>query len=1061
MLPFARTVRLLSGIALFVPLFVVLLFVVVATSSAHTLAGGDERAVALVSSPPHSAVGLPAAPVAPQSAQAIAQDMVWRNIGPANMGGRIVDIEAVEGDFKRVFVGTATGGVWKSVNAGNSWEPIFDDYEVVSVGDLAIFQPDPDIIWVGTGEANNRNSVSWGGGVYKSTDGGESFMHMGLEETHQIARVVTHPTDPEVVYVAAIGHLWGTSGDRGLFKTIDGGRNWTKLGTELPIVTGAEGRRQAGGLPTDGRTGATDLVMDRRDPDVLYVAFYERLRRPWIFDSGGDNGGIFKSTDGGDSWTKLTNGLPAGATGRIGLAIYRSNPDIVMALVETERPEGQASGSSDPNDLAVLGPGIYRSADGGASWSYVNTYNNRPFYYSQIRINPLDDQRIYILTTRFMVSEDGGKTLRNGTEDEEIHGDFHALWNDPTDADRYYIGQDKGAFLTQDHGEHFVMFDNMALGQYYRVGVDMRDPYYVYGGLQDNGTWAGPSFSRDVRGILADSNWKLHWGDGMFIQVDPTDWRKVYTEAEGGSFRRYDPVTHETGGSRPGPSNISNYEPVAEAALSARGVDSFTRQDPLFRFNWEAPMVMSHHDTKTLYLAGNYVFKTTDAGDTWTIISPDLSRNDPVQRQQQVSGGLTPDNSGAETHASITTLSESPITPRIIWAGTDDGNVHVTRDGGASWTNVRENVPGVPDGIWVSRLEASHFDTGEAYLAFDGHRSDNFTPWVFKTTDFGATWVNITSNLPAGHVVRVVREDLRNPDLLFAGTEFGLFVSIDDGESWSKFMNGMPTVPVYDLVIHPRDNDLIAGTHGRSIWILDDITPLQQLTAEVRARDGYLFEQRHATLWENVSRGGQRGHFWWAGENPATIEPTSSLARARFRNNAMVSFWVRSEEVGSPLLTVSDAAGNTRTVVLGPGSGVRRWMWDLRFDPEPWSADLIQQVGRMFEDRIALAQGTDFTERIEEAYMSFASATSDYDRVRAAQAAGIGGGRGGRGGFGAGGRGAGAGAAVGGSPALAQLRSAMRLPEAGVGTYFLELTVGGETYTGTLTVRPDPILNER
>jgi len=1061
MLPFARTVRLLSGIALFVPLFVVLLFVVVATSSAHTLAGGDERAVALVSSPPHSAVGLPAAPAAPQSAQAIAQDMVWRNIGPANMGGRIVDIEAVEGDFKRVFVGTATGGVWKSVNAGNSWEPIFDDYEVVSVGDLAIFQPDPDIIWVGTGEANNRNSVSWGGGVYKSTDGGESFMHMGLEETHQIARVVTHPTDPEVVYVAAIGHLWGTSGDRGLFKTIDGGRNWTKLGTELPIVTGAEGRRQAGGLPTDGRTGATDLVMDRRDPDVLYVAFYERLRRPWIFDSGGDNGGIFKSTDGGDSWTKLTNGLPAGATGRIGLAIYRSNPDIVMALVETERPEGQASGSSDPNDLAVLGPGIYRAADGGASWSYVNTYNNRPFYYSQIRINPLDDQRIYILTTRFMVSEDGGKTLRNGTEDEEIHGDFHALWNDPTDADRYYIGQDKGAFLTQDHGEHFVMFDNMALGQYYRVGVDMRDPYYVYGGLQDNGTWAGPSFSRDVRGILADSNWKLHWGDGMFIQVDPTDWRKVYTEAEGGSFRRYDPVTHETGGSRPGPSNISNYEPVAEAALSARGVDSFTRQDPLFRFNWEAPMVMSHHDTKTLYLAGNYVFKTTDAGDTWTIISPDLSRNDPVQRQQQVSGGLTPDNSGAETHASITTLSESPITPRIIWAGTDDGNVHVTRDGGASWTNVRENVPGVPDGIWVSRLEASHFDTGEAYLAFDGHRSDNFTPWVFKTTDFGATWVNITSNLPAGHVVRVVREDLRNPDLLFAGTEFGLFVSIDDGESWSKFMNGMPTVPVYDLVIHPRDNDLIAGTHGRSIWILDDITPLQQLTAEVRARDGYLFEQRHATLWENVSRGGQRGHFWWAGENPATIEPTSSLARARFRNNAMVSFWVRSEEVGSPLLTVSDAAGNTRTVVLGPGSGVRRWMWDLRFDPEPWSADLIQQVGRMFEDRIALAQGTDFTERIEEAYMSFASATSDYDRVRAAQAAGIGGGRGGRGGFGAGGRGAGAGAAVGGSPALAQLRSAMRLPEAGVGTYFLELTVGGETYTGTLTVRPDPILNER
>jgi hypothetical protein len=741
-----------------------------------------------------------------------------------------------------------------------------------------------------------------------------------------------------------------------------------------------------------------------------------------------------------------------------------------MALVEAERPEGQASGSNDPNDLAVLGPGIYRSEDGGGSWTYVNTYNNRPFYYSQIRINPLDDQRVYVLTTRFMVSEDGGTTLRNGAEDEEIHGDFHAMWNDPADADRYYIGQDKGAFLTQDHGEHFVMFDNMALGQYYRVGVDMRDPYTVYGGLQDNGTWAGPSFSRDVRGILADANWKLHWGDGMFIQIDPTDWRKVYTEAEGGSFRRYDPVTHETGGSRPGPTNVTNYMQVALAERGARGIEippvdiefdqiafneylarGFPREDPLFRFNWTAPMVMSHHDTETLYLAGNYVFKTTDAGDTWTVISPDLSNSDPVQRLQQGSGGLTPDNSGAESHASVTTLSESPISQQIIWTGTDDGNVHVTRDGGANWTNVRGNVPGVPDGIWVSRVEASHFTTGEAYLAFDGHRSDNVTPWVFKTTDFGETWVNITSNLPAGHVVRVVREDLRNPDLLFAGTEFGLFVSIDDGESWSKFMNGMPTVPVYDLVIHPRDNDLIAGTHGRSIFILDDITPLQQLTLEVRARDGYLFEQRHATLWENVSRGGQRGHFWWAGENPATIEPTSSLARARFRNNAMISLWVRSEDVGAPVLTISDGSGNSRRVQLDPGAGVRRWMWDLRFDPETWTDELIAQVDGMFQQRIEQAQGSGFAEQMEEAYAAYRAASSDYDRVRAAQSAGIGGGRGGRGGFG-GGRGGGAQGA---------LRNAMRLPEAGVGTYFLHLTVGDEHYTGTLTVRPDPILNER
>jgi len=968
--------------------------------AAALLAGGGARsALAVAPGSPAAGAGVPAA----QTAEQLFQDMVWRNIGPANMGGRVTDIEAVESDFKRVYVGTASGGVWRSDNAGNSWEPIFDDYEVVSVGDLAIFQPDPDIVWVGTGEANNRNSVSWGRGVYKSTDGGDTFALMGLEETNQIARVVTHPTDPDTVWVAAIGRLWGHTGERGLFKTTDGGETWNKL---------------TNGLPDDGRTGATDLVIDPTDPDVLYVAFYERIRRPWRFDSGGPNGGIFKSTDGGDTWAKLSNGLPTGDTGRIGLAIYRSDPDIVMALIETQRPEGQDDESSDPAELARLGPGVYRSEDAGASWRYVNTYNNRPFYYSNIRINPQNDQRVYLLTTRFMVSEDGGKTLSNGAEDEEIHGDFHAMWLDPTDGDRYYVGQDKGAFLTQDHGAHFVMFDNMAIGQYYRVGVDMRDPYYVYGGLQDNGSWAGPSFSRDIRGILNDSNWKMHWGDGMYAQIDPTDWRKVYTEAENGSFRRYDPVTHETGGSTPNPGNVSNYVEVARAAVDDRGLSTtggdaaatpqgggrggalsgatpeaqalarlFTREDPLFRFNWTAPMLMSHHDTSTLYLAGNYLFKTTDAGDSWTVISPDLSNNDSEERLQGVSGGLTPDNSGAETHATISTVSESPITPQVIWAGTDDGNVQVSRNGGVTWTNVRANVPRVPGGTWVSRVEASHFDIGAAYLSFDGHRSDDFGTYVFKTTDFGATWTDITSNLPAGHVVRVIRQDLRNPDLLFVGTEFGLFASIDDGASWMKFMNGMPTVPVYDLLIHPRDNDLIAGTHGRSIWIMDDITPLQQLTAEVRVRDGWLFEQRPATLWENVSRGGQRGHFWWAGENPATIEPTSSLARARFRNNALITFWVGADDL-APVLTITDGSGNRRRVELAPGAGIRRFLWDLYFDA-PAGAEAAA-------------------------------------------------GRGGRG-----------------------FRGGPRLPEAGPGTYFLALTVGDEAYPGTLNVRPDPILTER
>ncbi len=728
---------------------------------------------------------------------AILAPFVWRNIGPANMGGRIVDIEASEGDFTRVYVASASGGVWRSVNAGTTWQSIFDDYASASIGDIAVSQANPDIIWVGTGEANNRNSVSWGDGIYKSIDGGESFVNLGLRETHQIARVVTHPTDSDLAYVCAIGHLWGYSGDRGLFRTEDGGERWSGL---------------TNGLPADGQTGCTDLVMDPTKPTVLYAAFYHRIRRPWTFHSGGPNGGIFKTTDGGETWHELTNGLPDGETGRIGLAVYRGDPRILMAIVEAERRD----------DLSQPGSGVYRSEDAGESWTYVNTYNNRPFYYSQIRINPLNHQRVYVLTTRFMVSEDGGRTLRNGSPDEEVHGDFHAMWLDPTDEDRYYLGADKGLSLTHDHGEHFLLFDNLAIGQYYRIGVDMRDPYFVYGGLQDNGTYGGPSFSRDARGILSDANWKLHWGDGQDVRVDPMDWRTLYTEAENGSFRRYDVVTHRLSGSRPWPRNITNYDGVVPALIRQGGRE--------FRYNWSAPLVMSPHDPRTLFLGAQYLFKTTDGGETWTIISPDLTTNDLVKTVRGESGGLTPDNSGAEFHGTITSVSQSSIDPDVIWVATDDGNVQVTQDAGATWQNVRQRIRGVPDGIWAARVEASHFDVRTAYVVFDGHRSDIFTPWIFKTTNFGSKWESITDGIAEGHVVHVVREDVKNPSLLFAGTEFAVYASLNGGGRWHRLMNGMPTVATQDLVIHPRENDLVAGTHGRSIWILDDITPLQQLT---------------------------------------------------------------------------------------------------------------------------------------------------------------------------------------------------------------------------------------
>jgi photosystem II stability/assembly factor-like uncharacterized protein len=921
-----------------------------------------------------------------------------RNLGPANMGGRVVDIEAVERDFATVYVASASGGVWKSTNAGNTWTPIFDSYASASIGDIGLFQPNPDIVWVGTGEANNRNSVAWGDGIYKSTDGGATFVNRGLETTHQIARVVTHLSDPDVVYVCAIGHLWGYSGDRGLFMTADGGDTWTKLG---------------GGLPDDGRTGCIDLVMHPTDPNMLYAAFYHRLRQPWTFHSGGPNGGIFRSTDGGQTWRKLTEGLPPGETGRIGLALYRRDPRIVMAFVEAERR----------NDLSTPGSGVYRSEDAGESWTYVNTYNNRPFYYSQIRVNPTDDQRVYLLTTRFMVSEDGGTTIENGSEDQEIHGDFHAMWIDPNDGDRYYIGDDKGFHLTFDHGEHFFFLDNLPIAQYYRIGLDMRDPYYVYGGLQDNGTYGGPSFARDNRGILSDYNWKLHWGDGMYVSVDPYDWRMLYTEAENGSFRRYDVLTHQVEYSAPSPANVVNYQAVVPEEERSGGDE--------FRYNWAAPMVMSPHDPATVYLGAHYLFRSNDRGETWTISSPDLTAARGETCVQGESGGITPDNTGAEYHCSITSIALSPITPNVIWVGTDDGNVQVTRNGGRTWTNLRGNVPGVPEGIWVGRIEASHHNPAVAYAVFDGHRSDVFMPWVFRTADYGQTWSSLSNSLPDGEVAYVIREDPRNPDLLFLGTEFGLFVSLDAGVQWTKFTNGFPTVAVHDLKIHPRDNDLVIGTHGRGIWIVDDITPLQQLGNVRDDAQDHLFEQRVATLWENTGRGGQRGHFWFAGENPPTIEAVGSLPRGRFRNTAFITYYL-APDVQEPvtLEIVDPARERSRTVTLDPTPGIQRYRWDLDFDAEPYTAEQLARVEETFERLVADFPGSSALQRLYDRFQ--AAQTPEEQRAAVQQLLG--------------------------RPGTVGLGEEYGLPRAGPGSYQLRMTVAGHRATGSLHVRADPLL---
>jgi photosystem II stability/assembly factor-like uncharacterized protein len=925
-----------------------------------------------------------------QSPEGLASAFKWRNVGPANMGGRVVDIEAHNNDFSHVWMATASGGVWKSENAGTTWTPVFDKYETASIGDLAIFQANPSIVWVGTGEANNRNSTSWGNGVYKTTDGGKTFEQMGLENTNHISRIVTHPSDADEACICATGHLWGYSGDRGVFKTTDGGKNWEKL---------------TNGLPDDGKTGCTDLVRDPSNPKIMYAAFYHRKRQPWFFDSGGEGGGIYKTTNGGKSWTKLTEGLPD-PTGRIGLDIYRKNPKILVALIEAEQT----------GDLSKPGSGLYRSEDGGKSWQYINTYNNRPFYYSQVRINPHDDQKVYLLTTRFMVSDDGGKNLRNGSADEEVHGDFHAMWLDPNHEERYYLGADKGISITHDHGQHFTLLDNISIGQFYRIGVDQRDPYYIYGGLQDNGTFSVASFSRDIRGILNDSNWKLHWGDGQFIQINPKNWRKVFSSAENGSYYRYDALTHRIENISVDPMKILNYSAGLE-----------------FRFNWSAPLVMSPHNPSTLYVAGNHVFRSTDEGETWTIISPDLSTNDPVKRETGTSGGITLDNTGAEYHCSVTTLSISTLTESLIWAGTDDGNVQVTRDGGRNWTNVRANVPGVPEGIWVSRIEASRFNPAEAFLTFDGHRSDLFRPFVFKTSDYGNTWKDISANLPENEVVRVIRQDLKNPNLLFIGTETGVFASIDAGASWMRWMQGMPTVSVYDLVIHPRDNDLVAGTHGRSIWVMDDISPLQQLGDLVNGKQSYLFEQRQATLWENVSRGGQRGHFWFGGENPSTIKPSSSLARARFDNSAEITYYIGKQAPAEAMLTIESLDGRHSLVqTLEVKPGIHRWNWSLHFDAKAYTAGEQQQI------KALLQKGKEYyasENRFTRAVQRYEGASEPAAQRRAIQSI------------------------MDSYPTLG-IPEALGMPVAGPGVYKVSLKSGAETWTRNLHIRRDPLLTE-
>lgn len=794
----------------------------------------------------------------------------WRHIGPSSYGGRIDDIEAVVGRPATLFVGTASGGIFKTVNHGVTWKPVFDAHGgALSIGDLAIAPSDPNVIWAGTGEPNNRQSSSWGDGVYKSLDGGEHWSHMGLRDTHHIGRIVIHPTNPDTVYVAALGHLWGPNEERGLYKTTDGGRSWRKV------------------LAINADTGVVDVALDA-DGRTLFAAAYQRRRRAWGFVGGGPHGGLHRSLDGGETWEKLAGGLPAGDVGRIGVEISKSHPEIVYAIYESK------SG------------GVFRSEDRGTTWTRMSSMNPRPSYYSQIRIDPRNPNKIWVLGGSLSLSIDAGKTFESEATQRLIHVDHHALWIDPNNPDHLALGNDGGLYFSYDGSRNWDFIDNLPIGQYYDIGVDGRDPYWVYGGTQDNGTWAIPSRTFSLLGITNADVINIAYGDGFYTQPDPTDPRLVYANSQSGRTYLVDLETREERGIRPVP---------------ADGKETY-------RFNWSTPMVVSSHDANVVYYGGNRLFRTSDRGQTWQVASPDLSRNQdwkklPLMGPERSADTLSRDD-GVSDFGTITTIAESPLQAGVLYVGTDDGQVQMTRDDGKTWQNLTSRFA-LPGPRWVSRVIASRQAAGIAYVSFDGHNDDDFSPYIFRTTDFGTSWTRVSGDLPHGMVVNALAEHWRNPRLLFAGTEFGLFVSMNGGQHWFRPGGNLPPVPVDDIVIEPRTNDLVLGTHGRSIIILDDITALEAFDTAARS-DALLFPVRAATQYYEARQLPVPGASEYSGPNP----PYGALI-TYYLKNAAAAPKDSQAGAGSVKIRVQDSSGRTIREIDAPGNqGLNRIAWDLR-----------------------------------------------------------------------------------------------------------------------------------
>lgn len=817
-----------------------------------------------------------------------------RNIGPAGMSGRITAIDVVSSNEDIMYAGSASGGLWKSTNGGIDWKPIFDKQGAASIGDVTVYQKNPSIIWVGTGEGNPRNSQSQGAGVYKSIDGGRTWEYMGLEQTRNIHRVIIHPDNPDIVYIGAQGNAWADTEERGVYKTTDGGATWEKI------------------LYNNERTGIADLVMDPVNPNKMFAAMWEFHRWPWFFESGGEGSGLYMTLDGGDTWKELTadDGLPEGKLGRMGLAIAPSNPDKVYAIIESSENA------------------IYRSTDGGYSWERRQTFENdpqvgnRPFYYADIYVDPFDENRVFSLFSYVSESIDGAKSFESLYPYYNwVHPDHHAFWLSNKQRGFMMDGNDGGMNITYDGGDTWRFIPNLPVGQFYHVNVDMKTPYNVYGGMQDNGSWQGPAYVWRAGGIR-NAYWEeLFFGDGFDVVVDQSNPRYAFAMSQQGNVGRVD---LQTGSSR----FVQPTHPEGEQ----------------LRFNWNAAVNFDPFDEETLYFGSQYVHRSTDRGETWEIISPDLTTDDPEKQRQYESGGLTMDATGAENFTTILAIEPSPVEQGVIWVGTDDGKVHITRDNGESWTDLTENLEGVPEGSWVNQVKASPHDAAEAVAVINNYRRGDWGTYVLRTTDYGESWTNIAEDKGLkGYALSYV-QDPEEENLQFIGTELGLYFSIDGGENWTQWTNGYPTVSTYDMVIHPREQDLVIATFGRSFWVFDDIRPLRELARNgageldkaVKAfpsPDAYLADWRQAAGTRFTADGMYSGENRPAGARLTYAINSEALPDSNSGNTDDEAMDEDSEAPQKQELTIEifDSSGNKiRTLTQIPDyEGVNRMTWGL------------------------------------------------------------------------------------------------------------------------------------